>query len=316
MPPAHYPVTVLMPVYNAERYLAIALESVLGQTFAQFQFLVIDDGSTDHSMSILRRYARHDVRLKIISRENRGLVATLNEGLEAARGEFVARMDADDISLPRRLEMQVSYMEAHDDVVCLGGYYQLIDHRGRMLTTMTPPNEHAALEAQLLVGHTPICHPSAIMRRAVALGAGGYDPKMMLAEDLDLWLRLGEIGNLAVLPVPLVQYRLHGKSVSEKAGLKQRQVARAACEQAWKRRGISGVFDATESARPLSDRRSRHKFSLLYGWWAFNSGQRTTALSYGMHSVMLRPWDKEGMRLLACAAIKKLPRPEKSQLQV
>jgi hypothetical protein len=301
-----------MPVYNGERYLASALESVLGQTFAQFQFLVIDDGSTDGSMKILRRYARHDVRLKIVSRENRGLVATLNEGLAIAQGEFVARMDADDISLPRRLEMQVAHMEAHDDVVCLGGYYQLIDHRGRLLTTMQPPHDHPALEEQLLAGHTPICHPSAMMRRAVALGAGGYDPKMMLAEDLDLWLRLGEIGNLAVLPAPVVQYRLHGKSVSEKAGLRQRDVARSACEQAWKRRGIKGEFGAGESARPLSDRRSRLKFSLLYGWWAFNSGQRATALSYGMHSVMLAPWDKESMRLLACAAIKKLPRPAKT----
>lgn len=308
----HYSVTVLMPVYNGERYLASALESVLGQTFAQFQLLVIDDGSTDNSLKILRRYARHDVRLKIVSRENRGLVATLNEGLETARGEFVARMDADDIALPRRLEMQVAHMEAHDDVVCLGGYYELIDYLGRYLTTMMPPHDHAALEAQLLAGHTPICHPSAMMRRAVAIGAGGYDPKMMLAEDLDLWLRLGEVGNLAVLPAPVVQYRLHGKSVSEKAGLKQRQIARAACEQAWKRRGVAGTFDAAESARPLSDRRSRLKFTLLYGWWAFNSGKRTTALSYGMRSVMLAPWHKESVKLLACAAIKKLPRPEKT----
>jgi glycosyltransferase involved in cell wall biosynthesis len=310
MAASHYPVTVLMPVYNGERYLASALESVLGQTFAQFQLLVIDDGSTDNSLKILRRYARHDVRLKIVSRENRGLVATLNEGLETARGDFVARMDADDIALPRRLEMQVAHLEAHDDVVCLGGYYELIDYLGRYLTTMMPPHDHAALESQLLAGHTPICHPSAMMRRAVAIGAGGYDPKMMLAEDLDLWLRLGEVGNLAVLPAPVVQYRLHGKSVSEKAGLRQRQVARAACEQAWKRRGIAGNFDAAESARPLSDRRSRLKFSLLYGWWAFNSGQRTTALSYGMQSVMLAPWHKESVKLLACAAIKKLPRPE------
>ena len=314
MASSQYPITVLMPVYNAQRYLASALESVLGQTFARFQFLVIDDGSTDKSMSILRRYARHDVRIKVVSRENRGLVATLNEGLEMARGEYVARMDADDISLPRRLERQFEHMDAHDDVVCLGGYYQLIDQRGRLLTTMTPPTDHNGLESQMLAGHTPICHPSAMMRRSVAVGAKGYNPEMMLAEDLDLWLRLGEVGNLAVLPEPLVQYRLHGKSVSEQAGLKQRLRAKAACEEAWKRRGINGVFDASESARPLGDRRSRHKFSLLYGWWAFNSGQRTTALSYGMHSMMLMPWNKEGMRLLACAAIKKMPRQGHSKV--
>ena len=301
------PVTVLMPVYNAERYLSGALESILGQTFTDFQFLIIDDGSTDASMSILRRYARHDSRVCIVSRENRGLVATLNEGLDISRSEFVARMDADDVALPHRLEHQVMHMEVHEDIVCLGGYYQLIDRRGRLLTTMTPPTDHEGIEKEMLAGHTPICHPSAMMRRAAAARVGGYDPQMMLAEDLDLWLRLGEIGKLANLPIPIVRYRLHGNSLSEQAGLKQRRKALEVCERAWERRSIQGAFDASESARPLSSRRSRLKFAVLYGWWAFNSGQRSTALAYGVRSVALAPWNKESIKLMVCAAIKPLP---------
>jgi glycosyltransferase involved in cell wall biosynthesis len=301
------PVTVLLPVYNAEHYLASALESVLGQTLADFQLLAIDDGSTDRSLAILRRYARHDSRLRIISRENRGLVASLNEGLHAAKSELVARMDSDDLSLPRRLELQAAHMEANQSVVCCGGYYDLIDHKGRFLTTMTPPTEHAGIEKDMLAGHTPICHPSAMMRRSAALAVGGYDPSMMLAEDLDLWLRLGEVGTLANLPISLVRYRLHGASVSERAGLRQRQTARQACERAYQRRGIEGSFQASDPARPQSDRRSRHRFSVLYGWWAFNSGQRRTAISYGLKAVTLAPWDRESLKLLVCSTIKQLP---------
>jgi len=118
---------------------------------------------------------------------------------------------------------------------------------------------------------------------------------------------LGEIGTLANLPAPIVRYRLHGNSVSEQAGIIQRQRAQAVCEKAWKRRNIIGTFDAGDSARPLSSRRSRHKFSVLYGWWAFNSGERRTATFLWPEVGLLSPWDKESLKLVACAAIKKMP---------
>jgi hypothetical protein len=152
-----------------------------------------------------------------------------------------------------------------------------------------------------------------MMRRSAALAVGGYDPSMMLAEDLDLWLRMGEMGSLANLPISLVRYRLHGASVSERAGLRQRQTARQACERAYQRRGIEGRFEASEPARPQSDRRSRRRFSILYGWWAFNSGQRRTAVSYGMKAVGLAPWDKEALKLLACSVAKQLPNTRNSK---
>ncbi|MEX0777515.1 MAG: glycosyltransferase [Phycisphaeraceae bacterium] len=300
-------ISVVLPVYNGQRYLAAAVSSVLMQSMKDFELIVIDDGSTDGSLAILEGLARRDQRVRLVSRENRGLVATLNEGISLARAPFIARMDADDICLPQRLARQWAFLQANAAVVCVGGYYQLMDQRGRHLTTMTPPSDHAGLERELLAGHTPLCHPSAMMRAQAVRAVGGYDPAMMLAEDLDLWLRLGEIGRLAVLPEPVIRYRLHGESVSEKAGLKQRQVARAAVEAAWRRRGISGRFEAQDPSRPQSSRRSRHRFALLYGWWAFGSGQRRTAMLYGLRCVSLLPWNLEGWRLAICAAVKPMP---------
>jgi glycosyltransferase involved in cell wall biosynthesis len=258
------PITILMPVYNAERYLASTLESILAQTYADFHFLIIDDGSTDSSLAVLRRYARHDLRIRLISRENRGYVQSINEGIELSRGEYIARMDADDIALPGRLESQLKYMEMHPEVVCLGGYYDLIDQHGRFLTTMTPPTEHEAIEEELLAGHTPICHPCAMLRREAVERVGNYDVSMTMADDLDLWLRLGEIGKLANLPFSILQYRLHPKSVSGQAGLKQRQVARAACEMAYNAAALSGCLTRLNRRGrfPTAARATSFRFSM------------------------------------------------------
>src|SRR6476661_6105481 len=125
------PVSVLMPVYNAGRYVAEAVESILGQTYADFEFLIVDDGSTDRSRAILERYAARDPRIRLVSRPNTGYAAALNELLGLARGELVARMDADDVALPERLLRQVNYLRAHPEVVCVGTAVHLIDGGGR-----------------------------------------------------------------------------------------------------------------------------------------------------------------------------------------
>ena len=116
-----------MPVYNAAHYVAGAVESILGQTFREFEFVIVDDGSIDGSTQILKRFAERDSRIRLIRRENRGLVASLNEGIEAARGEFIARMDADDIALPERLARQLESLRCNHDVVAVGTQVQRID---------------------------------------------------------------------------------------------------------------------------------------------------------------------------------------------
>jgi len=258
-------VSVLMPVFNGGEYLEEAVESILNQKFQNFEFFIIDDGSTDSSLKILRQYARQDPRIRLISRENRGLTFTLNELLSYARGELVARMDADDVALPERFSRQIAYLRENSEVVCVGSAYQMIDSRGRYLTTLMPPQTDEEIQQLILGGHGAINHPVAMMRRAAVNSVGGYNSEYDLAEDLDLWLRLGEVGKLANLTDVLLKYRLHDKSISEMAGQKQRDAALRACECAWRRRNIKGVFCAHGSWRPDSNKVSQHAYMLKYG---------------------------------------------------
>jgi glycosyltransferase involved in cell wall biosynthesis len=300
-------ISVLIAVYNAQHYVAAAVESILQQSFRNFELLIIDDGSRDRSLKILQEYAAKDSRIQVISRENQGVPKTRNELLAMAQGEFVAVMDADDIALPNRLADEVTFLDQHPEVVCVGGAQDLIDEAGRFLTCLQLPQTNAEIQQAALAGHGSICHPAAMIRRTALLEVGGYNETMDLAEDLDLWLRLGEIGELANLPQPVIRYRLHSTSISEQHCREQRQEAYLACERAWKRRGIEGKFEAGEPWRPGKDRHSRHKFMLQYGWWAFTSAQKRTALIYGFRAVYALPFSPEAWKLLVTAALKKSP---------
>jgi glycosyltransferase involved in cell wall biosynthesis len=299
-------VSVLMPVYNAERFVADAIESILGQTFEDFEFLIVNDGSTDRSLALLQRYAAQDQRIRLISRSNTGYVRALNEMLQLAQGEFVARMDADDIAMPDRFQLQVERLRQEPDLVCLGGAHGMMDVKGRWLTCLAMPEQDDEIQRLALAGHTPINHPCAMMRRSAVLQVGAYDPAMTPCEDLDLWLRLGEVGRLANLKQMVLKYRLHEHSISEQQGTLQNQKAQEACRRAWQRRGVEGTFEAIDPWRPTSDRQSQYRFSLRYGWWAFNSSQRQTAIIYGFKAIRINPLDREGWQLLGSALIKPL----------
>ncbi len=305
-------VSVLMAVYNSERYLAQAVESILNQTLHALEFVIIDDGSTDRSLAILQQYAAQDPRIRLTSRENRGIPQTRNELLEMARAELLAVMDSDDVALPERLEQQVAFLQAHPKVVCLGSAFELIDAQNRRITKLPVPLEDREIQAQILAGHAAIFQPCAMMRRQAVEQIGGYSLAMTQAEDLDLWLKLGEIGNLANLPEVLVKYRLHANSVSEQDCALQRQKALEACQQAWQRRGIVGEFEATNAWRPGRDRNSQHRFALQYGWWAFNSGERQTALIYALKAIRLCPGRITGWQLLRSGLLKPIPQAESS----
>ena len=303
-------VSVMMPVYNTARFLARAVEGILGQAFPDFELVVIDDGSTDGSPDILRRYADRDARVRLTCRANRGAVHTRNEILGQCRGRYLAVNDADDVSLPDRLARQVAFLDARPEVVCVGGHFDLIDAADRRLTTLRPPAENAAIQNLLLAGHCAVCHSAAMMRREAVDRAGGYLPEFTFSHDLDLWLRLGEVGAVANLPQTLIQFRLHEGSISETKRHEQRRLARLACERAWQRRGMTGcTFEAAEPWRPGRDRRSRHRYATRYGWWAFNSGERRTAMVYGAKAVAALPLNPAGWKLMACAAAKRTPVP-------
>lgn len=297
-------VSVLMPVYNAQQYVAEAVESILTQTFSDFEFIIIDDGSTDASLKILEAYAAKDERLCLSSRSNKGLTPTMNEMLGFAEGEFIAIIENDDVAVPERLARQVEFLQCRPDVICVSGAHELIDEKGRLLTRLELPEHNDQIQQLALAGHGSICHPGVMIRRAPLIKIGGYNKTMRMAHDLDLWLRLGEVGALANLKDTVVKYRLRTDSISGQNPIQQRREAQEACERAWQRRGIEGHFEATEPWRPGTDRSSRHRFMLQYGWWAFNSGQRKTAAIYGIRAIAARPFAVGGWKLLTCAALK------------
>ena len=302
-------ISVIMPVYNGETYLAEAVESVLAQTFGDFEFIIIDDGSTDRTQAICEQLAKKDSRLRVISRPNTGLTPALNECIRLARAPLLARMDADDLCMPERFSKQVKFLAEHPEVVAVGTDHTLIDEAGRLLTTLRQPSDDATIQKLALEGRIAICHPAVMMRKDAVEKVGGYDESFTVAQDIDLWLRLGEVGKLANLPDVLLGYRQHEKSVSEKKRVLQMNNMRRACESAWKRRGITnGTFALAEPWRGGTDRASRLKFALRYGWWAFNSAQRNTAIHYGWRAVAAMPWSSEAWKLLVCATIKPLPK--------
>lgn len=302
-------VSVLMPVFDAERYVAGAVDSILGQTFKDFELLIVDDGSTDRSVEIMRTYARRDRRIRLTTRSNRGVSVTRNELLRAAVGEFIAPMDADDVALPHRLEREVEFLAEHPDVVCVGASYRIIDQASRLIHRAFPVTQQDEEIQQLLLrGHCSLHQPTVMYRRAAALKAGGYDEQFQAAEDMDLWLRLGEIGKLANMPDQVLEYRVYGKSLSDRMQETALDEMRRASAAACKRRGIRCATEVSRW-RPSKTPASRHEFLLRFGWWAFNSGERQTAKMYALRAIATLPSNVEGWRLLACAALKRPARP-------
>lgn len=294
-------VSVIMSHHNGVDFLAKAVESVLAQTYRDFEFIIIDDGSTDASPTMLRALAARDARIRLIVRENRGLTKTLNDGVRLATGKYLARMDSDDICAPDRFEKQVAYLDAHPDVVALGGAYEMIDDAGRVFHRMRYADDDVALQESSLSGRPALCHPLVMMRADAVARVGGYDEAFPVAQDNDLWLRLGEVGKLACLPDVLLQYRQHGKSVSEAKAGKQIEGLRRGCEAACRRRGIERPFLGGDGWRADGSRRSLAAQHVRYGWWAMKLGERRTAAIYGWKAIRTLPVAGEGWRLLGCA---------------
>jgi glycosyltransferase involved in cell wall biosynthesis len=203
-----------MPVFNAESFVAGAVQSILAQTHTNFELIAIEDGSTDRTADILRSF--HDKRLRIITNNgNRGIVESLNAGLGSAAGEYIARMDADDEALPERFERQLAFITLRPDVAVLGTSVQLIDESGQAIGHEGFPLTDAAIRKTMFV-HNPFCHGSVLIRREVLTQCGGYDGRFLHNEDYDLWLRIGARHQLANLPDTLLRRRIHRESITSK----------------------------------------------------------------------------------------------------
>lgn len=216
-----FPISVLMSVHNGGDYLAQALDSVLTQDFPDFEFIVIDDASNDGTARILAEYSVQDPRMRpLYNQENHGLARSLNLGLEHASGRYIARMDADDVSLPSRLEKQYSYMENHPEVGALGTAVELIDSIGQVTGRRAYPQDPIVIRWRLAF-ENPLCHPTVMARREL-LKDIPYDPNLTTAQDYDLWCRLSLRSRFANLPEPLLRLRKHDTALTHQKGMEQR----------------------------------------------------------------------------------------------
>jgi glycosyltransferase involved in cell wall biosynthesis len=243
---------VLLPVYNAQPFLDAAVSSILLQSFGDFELIAVDDGSTDGSLGLLHQYARMDSRLKVISRPHSGIAETLNDALEAAQGEFLARMDADDISLPGRFEKQVAFLRQHPDVILVGSRVLLIDPEGESLFETDQPLENPQIQHGLLSGiGWVVVHSAAMMRTQAVCAAGGYRAELAPCEELDLLIRLSETGHLANLPQVLLHYRQYEESSNPADAARQFEVSRQILNDAFARRGVMMADDWSPSRRNI-----------------------------------------------------------------
>lgn len=225
-------VTVLIPCFNGDQWLRKAIESVLSQTFQNYELILVDDGSTDSTLDIIRRYSDLDERIVVIEKPHTDVSDSLNAGLAKANGTWVARLDQDDVCAPTRLSEQVSFVSDHPDVVFLGSAFIRIDEHGREVKQHGYPASHRRLMVNLerLKGFCP--HSTAFFRLDLARSVGGYRACLNNANDHDLWLRLASHGSLACLSAPLVQCRGHSRQMShDGAGMPQlvEAVAGSAC---------------------------------------------------------------------------------------
>lgn len=212
-------ISVVMSVYNGERYLKEAIESILSQTFSDFEFVIINDGSDDNSENIIKTF--DDKRIQYFPKEHSGLINSLNFGLEKARGEFIARFDSDDVSLPNRLEKQFNFLVQNPENVLVGTHAIKINESGENTGEFIyPPISWKEIKKYSL-RHNPFIHPTVMFRKDVLEKVGNYR-NFKYAEDYELWTRLIYKYPCANLPEKLLKYRIHSEQVTKKSNFKMR----------------------------------------------------------------------------------------------
>ncbi len=226
-------VTVVMAVYNGEKCLREAIDSILNQTFKDFEFLIINDGSTDKTPEIIAGY--NDQRIVIANQKNIDLTKSLNKAIKLSRGEYIARMDADDISLPRRLELEVAFLDNHEDVGLVGTMYYHIDKNDKILSVIPVPIEDEMIQEKLLKGNC-FAHSSIMVRTEVLKKVGYYREEFKLAQDYDLFLRIAECCKVRNLEEALHQWRVVEQGITINRYREQNRYADLARRLAKKRR--------------------------------------------------------------------------------
>jgi glycosyltransferase involved in cell wall biosynthesis len=206
-------VSVITPVYNTEKYIGEMIESIIGQTFRDFEFILVDDCSTDNTVSIIKKYARDDQRIKLFQNEkNLGIAGNRNRGVSLAKGKYVVWADADDISKKDRLKLQYDFMESHPEVGICGGFLQFFDDTGNLGIRKYAPDDRFLRKT--IFRYSPVAQPSAIIRKECLDEAGEYDLRWPPAEDLDMSFRIGTKHQFANIQKIMIRYREHPNSAT------------------------------------------------------------------------------------------------------
>jgi glycosyltransferase involved in cell wall biosynthesis len=285
-------VSVVMAVYNGARYVRQAIDSILDQTFAGFELVIVDDGSTDETPHILHSY--QDTRLVLVKNEqNLGLARSLNRGIQVSQAKYIARQDADDISYPQRLETQVAVLDAHPEIGAVGTGAKWVDDNSRMLQVWPPPSDNAEIQ-QTLLRYCCLIHGSTMYRRCAVEELGGYDIAMRTGQDYDLWLRMSETWDLACLPDVLYVFRRHKDTASLRCEKEQVRNAGIGLDRAIERRlGYArlalGLGCDRAPARLCA--MSRRQLAQRYVWWSAGAGElsRKLALQFLLIALLLDP---------------------------
>jgi len=287
-----------MSVHNGERYLREAIDSILSQTHENLEFIIVDDGSTDGTADIIRSYS--DVRIRNArNQQNLGLTKSLNKGIALAHGEYIARQDADDVSEPDRLERQLDVIEADRDLVLLGTWSRDIDEHGRVVGHFDLPLDHESMLGNALNGMTPVRHPSILVRRSALEKIGGYADEFPFAQDLDLILRIAEVGRVGNIRDRLLRYRVHEYSITTAQGNTQVSCAREICNRARQLRGMPDLEKSFQPHRLIqSPAEQLHSVTWIASWAAEN-GYNRTAFAYLVKAFYMAPLNKAVWRAAA-----------------
>lgn len=238
--PDHSPtISVIMPAYNAADYIESAIKSILCQTYENFELIVINDGSTDDTESIVTKLANDDSRIFVINQPNLGIVESLNRGLKISRGTYIARMDADDISLPTRFQRQLNEFSTNPRLIACGTWFQKIDNCGKKLSSFfNPPitNKHCK---QYLLLKNCFAHPSIMLRRNIPSCKLEYNHDYVYAEDYKLWSDIQEHGDFYNIPEKLLLYRVHRNQISAQKLAMQQAVHSTIATENLNSQGIS-----------------------------------------------------------------------------
>lgn len=294
-------ISVLLPIYNADRYLSLAIDSILLQSFPDFELILLDDGSDDDSLNIAEKAAARDGRTVVVTGNRRGIVHWLNVGLQMAKGDLIARMDADDISTADRFLTQVRYLDAHPECGAVGSQVLRIDPDGSPIDLWSVPRRHCEIDGQHMRGLTAgLIHPTVMMRKDLLLEIGGYRPAFEWAEDYDLFMRMAEVGELANVPNVLLRYRLHAKSITLTRSETQYRLGCLALQEAWRRRQQDGPVPAVVNvSRPQSEE------ELIWNWarGAFTAGNFGTARKLALKILQSRPSEPKRWALFCAACL-------------